>query len=329
MRFLKSLVVSLLGLLLFFSLSLFGTVYMLNQTVLDRNFVSSELDRLDISGILKETFTQPYGQQIGEQLSAQLRQQLGQPVPQLGGRITTALDATITELDPWLKQQMKDVNNSFYDYMTGRSQTLSLRVPMAPVKDALKRNLKAAVQQAPELSAVPPAVKEQAAEGMSQSLVTQLPDTFDLSQALGPDFQKILAQVRQYTGYAATAYWGLIGLMVLLVLGMVLIERNIKTTARSLGTTCLTYAVFGYGIGWAMDYFMGGFSMPGLPDAAQKGLSDILKDFSAPMQTFSIVLGAIGVALIIVSLVVRSKPAAAKAKAEVEAKADTDIETKE
>lgn len=329
MRFLKSLVVSLLGLLLFFSLSLFGTVYMLNQTVLDRNFVSSELDRLDISSLMKEALTQQMGQQIGQQLSLQLSQQLGQPVPQLGGRITTALDDTITELDPWLKQQMRDVTNSTYDYMTGQSQSLNWKIPLATMKDTLKKNMKTAILQAPELAAVPLALRESAAEGTSQSLVTQFPDTFDLSQTLGPDFQRIMGQVRQYTGYVSMAYWGLIVLMVLLVLGIVFIGGNIKTAARSLGTTCLTYGFFGYAVGWAMDYFLGGFSMPGLPDAAQKGLSQILSDFATPMQTFSIVLGAIGVALIIVSLVVRSKPAAAKAKAEVEAKADTDIETKE
>ncbi len=323
MRFLKSLVVSLLGLLLFFSLSLFGTVYMLNQTVLDRNFVSSELDRLDISSLMKEALTQQMGQQIGQQLSLQLSQQLGQPVPQLGGRITTALDATITELDPWLKQQMRDVTNSTYDYMTGQSQSLNWKIPLSTMKDTLKKNMKTAILQAPELAAVPLALRESTAEGTSQSLVTQFPDSFDLSQTLGPDFQRIMGQVRQYVGYAPTAYWGLIGLMALLVLGMVLIERNIKVTSRSLGTTCLTYGFFGYAVGWAMDYFLGGISVPGLPPATQKGLTQLLNDFATPMQTFSIVLGAIGVALIIVSLVVRSKPAAAKAKA------DTGIETKE
>lgn len=309
MRFLRSTLVSLLSFLLFLSLSVFGTVYMLNQTVLDRNFVNTELEQLDIAGILKGTLTQQYGEQIGLQLSQQLTQQLGQPVPPLGSRITAAMDATITDLDPWLKQQMKDVTNSFSDYMTGRSQTLNLRIPLATVKDALKKNLQTAVVQAPELAAAPAQVKQAAADSVAQSLVTQLPDTFDLNQLLGPDALKTLAQVRQYTGYVPLAYWGLIVLMVLLVLGIIFIGGNIKGATRSLGTTFLGYAVFGYAIGWAIDSFLGGFSIPGLPDTAQKAMSGLLSGFSSPMQTFSILLGVVGLVLIVVSFIIKSKPA--------------------
>jgi len=54
MGFLKGLAVSLLSFLLFLSLSAFGLAIMLNSTILNPDFVTSQLDRLDISSLAEE-----------------------------------------------------------------------------------------------------------------------------------------------------------------------------------------------------------------------------------------------------------------------------------
>jgi len=54
MNFLKGLALSLLSLLLFLSLSVFGLALTLNQTVLNPDFIVSEIDRLDISSLAEE-----------------------------------------------------------------------------------------------------------------------------------------------------------------------------------------------------------------------------------------------------------------------------------
>jgi len=62
MKFLKGLALFILGSLLFPSLSIFGIVFMLNQTILNPDFVVSQVNKLDIASIagdmLSEQITQ-------------------------------------------------------------------------------------------------------------------------------------------------------------------------------------------------------------------------------------------------------------------------------
>jgi len=62
MKFLKGLALFILSSLLFLSLSIFGIVFMLNQTILNPDFVVSQVNKLDIASIagdmLSEQITQ-------------------------------------------------------------------------------------------------------------------------------------------------------------------------------------------------------------------------------------------------------------------------------
>jgi len=80
MNFLKGLAVSLLSFLLFFSLALFGVIFMLDNTLLDPDFVTAEINRLDMSSL------------AGEFLSEQ--------IPQEESYTAEVLDKTITDLEP-------------------------------------------------------------------------------------------------------------------------------------------------------------------------------------------------------------------------------------
>lgn len=306
MRFLKGAAVSLLGLLLFFSLSLFTLAYMVNQTILDRNFVITGLNRLDISGLLKDTITQ--------QLSQQLRSHpIAQQIPQIEQRMAPVLNATITDLDPWIKEQISDSVNASYDYFLGPGNTINLKISLDTVKETLKKHLGPAIVQAPELAAVPLAQREQMADMLAQAITGQIPATVDVGQSLPRDVHNTLADIKGYIGYVRTAYWGLLGLMVLLVAGIILINSDLKLSARNLGTTFLTFGLFEYIGIFVTNYFVGAQSESfGLPPALQQWLPQFMKDLLAPLEQFSIVLVIIGLVLIITSFFIRSKPAEAK-----------------
>lgn len=108
MKLLKSLVLSLLSFLLFLSLSIFGLALMLNSTLLNPDFVTSELERLDISSLAKEfNRVQTPG---------------GEPTAD----IETALANTITELEPLVKEQVSIATYSIHDYLLGKSQDPNL-----------------------------------------------------------------------------------------------------------------------------------------------------------------------------------------------------------
>ena len=51
MKVLKGLALSLLGTLLFLSLAVFGLVLTINQTILNPDFVVSQVNKLDISSL--------------------------------------------------------------------------------------------------------------------------------------------------------------------------------------------------------------------------------------------------------------------------------------
>ena len=116
MGFVKGLVLSLLGLLLFLSLSVFGDILMLKQTLLNPDFVVSQVDRFDKSSLIEEL--------------------LSEQIPLEEDIVTEILSDIIADLEPWMDEQANAVIYSGYDYLMGRSQNLSLVISLEPVKDS-------------------------------------------------------------------------------------------------------------------------------------------------------------------------------------------------
>ncbi|MFC2003661.1 hypothetical protein ACFLV4_06965 [Chloroflexota bacterium] len=302
MQFLKGLAISLLGFLLFLSLSLFGTAFMLNQTILNPDFVVSQINKLDLTSLVRETG-------IIEPMIQDLSQQFSQQFPQAGSLVPKVLNDTMDDLEPWVKEEAGKVTYSFHDYLVGKSQTLSMTVSLAPVKDALATNLKETVLESPQLATAPPAIKEQITIGIAQ-LTQEMPATFDLKEsAFPPEVRGTLGQVRQGISYFQTAYPALIGFMALLALGIILIYRQVKGATRSLGSTFLTYGVLGYAGIFAAQYLLGTqIGALGLPSSLQSWLPQFLNSLWAPLQTFNIAVGVIGLVLVIISIVCRHEP---------------------
>ncbi|MFC1870566.1 hypothetical protein ACFLYE_04800 [Chloroflexota bacterium] len=301
MKFLKGLAISVLSLLLFFSLSIFGTAFMLNQTLLNPDFVVSELNRLDMSSLAKET--------VIKQIAPQISQQL----PQAGGAIEKVLDDTADDLVPWAREQLSIITYATYDYLFGKSSSLAPVISLRPVQDSLKSNLREAILQSPppELAAVPPAMIEQFVSIIEKQVTQVIPDTFDLGEVLlSPEVRDTLSQVRQGLSYFQIAYQALMGFMLLLILCIFLISRRVKGTSRSLGTTFLTVGVLGYAGIFAAQYFMAAqIGVLGMPSAVAAWLPQFLNNLWAPLQTFNIAVAAAGLVLVIVSIVYRREPA--------------------
>ena len=66
MQFLKGLAISVLSLILFLCLSTFSIVFMLNQTILNPDFITSQLDKLDLSSLAKEVIIDQVSQDLGQ-----------------------------------------------------------------------------------------------------------------------------------------------------------------------------------------------------------------------------------------------------------------------
>lgn len=289
MKFLKGLALSLLNFLLFLSLSTFGLVLTLNYTILNPDFVVSQIDRLDVAPLIKEQIQIPSEAQF----------------------MTEAIDDTIADLEPWMKEQINASIYSGYDYFMGRSQGLSIVIYLEPVKESLRNNLREAFLQSPppELAALPPAQIEQIFNQFYEQISKQIPTTFEFNESLlPPEVMATLEQVRQGFGYFQLGYQALIGFIVLVILGIILLNRQVRSATRGIGTTFLVIGAFGL-----IEIFLTTrFAWPqmaqlGIPSPLQTWIPQLLSDFLAPLQMFSIGLLAAGVVLLIVSFVYKPR----------------------
>ena len=305
MQFLKGLAISLLSLLLFLSLSIFGLAFMLNQTILNPDFMVAELNKLDISSLIKESVIKEIGPQISQQ------------IPQGEEAIMGVLNDTVDDLDPWIKERTSEAAYSIYDYFNGRSDTLSLTIPLEPVKDSLKDNLRETILQSPppELAGIPQEVRQQIIDSINQQITQELPENFDFSESsLPPEAQCTLEQVRQGISYFRLGYQALIGFILLLIIGIVLLYLQVKGATRSLGITFLTAGAFMYvdilvAKYFSAKYFAGTlFSQSGLPPSIQAWLPQFLIDLLAPLEIVSICFAVAGAVLIIVSIIYKREP---------------------
>ncbi len=293
MKFVKGLALSLLGFLLFLSLSVFGLMFMLNSTVLSPDFVAEELDKIDVYSLAGEL----------------LREQVPQDQPY----VTKVLDDTLADLEPWLKEQVNTIIYAGYDYLMGRRQHLDLAIPMEPVRDSLKENLRQAVLESPppELQGAPPGTVELYLNEVYRQIDEQIPSTFEFSpDALDPDVIVQLEQVRKGIGYFQIGYKVLIGFILLLIVGIILLYREVRGATRSLGITFLTCGVITYLYNLAAKHFTGTLVVQNLPAPLQTRLPQLVSDFLAPLDMYALILAAIGIALLIVSFVYKPRQAA-------------------
>jgi len=288
MKFLKAFGLAILGLLLFLSLSFFGLVLTINQTFLNPEFVVSQVDRLDIASLA--------GDMLSQQVPPEVEQFMGEMVSEV-------VDDTIADLEPWMKQQAREVTYSIYDYLEGRSQHLSLVISLEPVKESLRDNLREAVLESPppELAGFSPDLIESYLDTFYQ----QIPSTFELNEAsLSPQVMAQLEQAKQFIGYSNIGYQALIGFILLLILLIIVINRQVRGSTRGLGTTFLSCGALSY-IGVLVTKNIAGTQLTQLdmPVYLQAWIPQLLADTLAPLEIYSIGLVAVGVVLLVVSFV--------------------------
>jgi len=294
MSFLKSFGLIILNFLLFLSISFFGLVFTLDQTFLNRDFTVAQVERLDTATLAEDI--------IRDQVISQSIIPITLPIENF---IAGAVHQTITDLEPWLKQQTRDVTYSIYDYLEGKSQDLSVVIELESVKEQLKNNISQAViaSPPPELTDMPPAT----IEGYLEPFYDRIPSSFEINEDwLGPSAMAQIDTLRQLISYFNIVYYALIGFILLLILGIVLIKREVRGSTRSLGVVFLSSGVISYGGAWLAKYAIGSQSaLPQVPVYLQSWLPQLITDFLHPMELYSYALGGIGVVLLIISFVYR------------------------
>lgn len=281
----------------------------LRETILSADFVASLVDELDISSFIEDI------------LNEQLTRDIPTEVQYLVVYLDEYLDDVVTELEPWLKQQIVAAADPILDYVLGESPTLAIVIPKEPVLESLRDAVREPFLESPppELAALPRSTLEQYFDEYFEEFSAMMP-SFELDESLlGTDVpadiaetlataEESLAEVKQGIGYFQLGYKLLIVFMVLLILGIVLIDRRVKSATRRLGITLATYGILELiGIFIAKYFIDRAIPTPDIPLALQTQIPQYINSILAPLQMFSIGLLIGGIALIVVSVVYKPR----------------------
>jgi len=295
MNFVRGFFTGILSSILTIALIALGTLITLNLTLLNPDFVISELDKLDAYSIAVE----------------QLRGQLPQEEPYMA----EILDETITELEPWVKEQAPDVIYAAYAYLKGEEE-LNIVIPLEEVRTCLKENVEQAVRESPppELEGASPSEIEAFLSEAYAGIDDQIPQQLEITEAyltsLSPEMAAQVQEARQIVGYIESGYKWLIGAALLLVLLIALLQWwHIKPITRYVGISAITAGVvslIGAVLLLAAENFVLGKIPLDIPPGVMAVLPQLVSDLTAPLRIYSIALLLAGTGLVVLS--VKLKP---------------------
>jgi hypothetical protein len=295
MRVLKGFGLVILSFLLFLSLSVFGIAFMINSTLLNPDFVAAEVDKIDVSALVIELTEEQIGEQLPEEVLF----------------LKEAFYKVISDQEPWLKEQVNTAIYSGYDYFLGKSDSLNILISLEPLKISLRDSLwQTFNEDLPlELFGLSEDQVKPYFDDYYQEIAKQIPSELAVDESIiPPEAMEQIRQVKRGIGYFQTGYGALIGFMVLLVAGIILINRNVRDTTRGLGIIFLIYGIIEFaGVYFARNFAPTSLPLHDVPPMLQPWLMGLYSDLLAPLQMFSLGVLIGGVVLLVVSFVYKPR----------------------
>lgn len=278
--------------LLFDVLVLLGFIISLNLTILNPDFVTAELEKLDVYPlVIEQAKTMLPGQQF---ISTQTVDELAQ------------------ELKPWFEEQSGTVIHAVYGYVeTG--QNLNVTISLEPVRSAVKEKVGEALISSPP-SQLQGASQDQIDAYKAQiyaGIDSAIPPSFVLNEAVaGSQIMAQLEQVKKIVGYIETIYKCLIAAAILLVVLIALanwwqpkpITRSIGITFVLVGVVCILSPLLNNLIMQILSQVAGS---SGALSGLQPKLPHLAADLTSPVRTYGIGFLISGIALIVISVLYR------------------------
>ena len=292
----------------------------LRNTILSSEFVVSLINELDISSLASEF----------------LNEELSKDIPEEMGVLVDYLDDAVAELEPVIKGELVTAADPILDYLLGESQNISIVISLEPIIETLEDTLREAFLESPpaELAWLSSSEIAQYFDMHFGGITEMIPSALELDETLfGTEIpaqiaealagaeegleearqdiaealdgaEEGLEETRRYVGYFQLGYKLLIGFILLLIAGIVLLNLEVKSSTRKIGTIFLTC-----GVPWFAGILIGKhfagkqIAQLDIPPYFQELLPQLVNDFSAPLQWFSLGLLIGGVVLIVVSFV--------------------------
>lgn len=286
---------------LFLSFSGVGLCYTAGRTVLQPEFVISQMEGLDVTALSKDL--------IREQVPPEIESMLSEEY------ISGLIDEVVADLEPWIREQVADAVDEGYDYILGKSQELIVTVDLGTVKPILRDSLWQVISKSPPswLAMLPRSEMESIYYTLYDDLSAGLPDTLEIDEAilnsLDPEMVPLLEKARQYVRYYRILYSILIVATAALIAGIIVLNRrSVKGSTLWLGIPCLVCGILAF----LSSYIVKRLAVPiilrgGLPTQLEDWLGEFLVDSVAPLTTYGIAMMIAGAALLITSIVYRRR----------------------
>ncbi|MGD9394299.1 MAG: hypothetical protein PVJ81_05050 [Dehalococcoidia bacterium] len=282
----------ILGILLSLSLLIFGPALMVNQSALNADFVADRVDEIDIVELTDEIILEEVPPEAADFM---------------GDTLHPVLQYTIGEIEPWLKEQARNVIHVFYDYIEGRNDTLSLIIPLEEKVQNFRDNLLDAILTSPPAELLGLDAEEIEAEFnvYFDQIDEEIPSEIDLEEILlGEETVEQIERARQYVGYFNTGFIMLIAFCLLLILLIILVYREVKGSCRQIGITFLAVGVVSLvGAFVARSIANSQLATIDMPATLQAWAPNVVFDVLLPLGIYAIGLIAVGIAMTVVSFV--------------------------
>lgn len=279
----------------------------LKNTILSKEFVASLVKEADVASSFKQY----------------IKDELTEEIPADQQHLVRYLDEAIPGLEPWIEEQVNIAAGPIVDYILGERSTLRVVVSPEPMKTILRVSTREAFLKSPppELATASAAELDRSFNEYYQKIAAEISATLEIDEStLGPDIpasitralsdtEAGLAQAREIIGYFRLGYILLIIFILLLILGIVLLYREVRRTTRNLGITFLVCGGLDY-IGILIGKYLLRTYLPlaDLPSSLQSWLPQLAVNCLRPLEMLSLGLAIGGIALIIVSFVYHPRP---------------------
>ena len=287
---------------------------LLGLTLLSSDFIVAVIDTMD-GPQLARIFLEDFEEEIAQEF----------PLPEEAfPHLVDGLEELLTDLEPWIKEQVEYAAGPIADYLAGEVESFSVTISLEPLIDGLRGMLLEVFLDFPpdELEGLSPEELEQAFDAFWAEFAEEmLPMPFQIDETvIGEDAplqiasftseaETVLSQIREYVGYVRLAYILSIVVSALLIAGIVLIYRDVKGSTRTLGIVflasglvVLAVALIGKSVGGEQILQ----AMLAAPPQLQVWAAQVLVNLLAPLQWLGIGFIAGGIALLVVSFVYRS-----------------------
>jgi hypothetical protein len=292
MKIFKVIILVFLGIFLSLSLLIFGPALTVNQSALNPDFVANRVDEIDIVELTDEIIIEHVPPEAADFM---------------GEILHPVLHYTIGEIEPWLKEQARNVIHVFYDYIEGRNDTLSLIISLETKMKSFRDNLLDAILTSPPAELLGLNAEEIEAEFnvYFDQIDEEIPSAVELDETLlETDVMQQIERAKQYVGYFNLGFILLIAFILLIILIIILVYREVKGSCRQIGFTFLAIGVVSLvGAFVARSVASSQLATIDMPATIQSWAPHAITDVLMPLGIYAIGLIIVGIALTVVSFV--------------------------